>query len=192
MGYHRAGFEVVGVDILPMRDYPFEFHQSDALTFPLEGFDAIHASPPCQAFSMMTRIHKNSHEHPDLVDSIRQRLKASGVPYVIENVAGSPLKTHVMLCGTMFGLKIARHRYFETSFEMPLLMPPCQHSDDMFDPYHYNRKNSEFRRVMETPWIRDGGGGGRKGTVAQAIPPAYTEYIGRELLRVTARHNIRS
>ena len=99
MGYHRAGFEVVGVDIKPQPHYPFEFHQADALTFPLDGFDAIHASPPCQAYSTMTR---KPSDHPDLYAPTRSRLVATGLPYVIENVIGAPYTHGFVLCGSMF------------------------------------------------------------------------------------------
>jgi DNA (cytosine-5)-methyltransferase 1 len=88
VGYHRAGFEVVGVDINPQPNYPYEFHQADAMTYPLDGFDAIHASPPCQAHSAMS-VMWNAREHPDLVAATRARLVATGLPYVIENVASS-------------------------------------------------------------------------------------------------------
>src|SRR5678815_3968779 len=103
MGYHRAGFEVVGVDIKPQPHYPFEFHQADAMTFPLEGFDAIHASPPCQAFCDLKDMH-NAKQHDNLLTPIRKRLAESGVPYVIENVRGAPLDGKLRLCGSMFDL----------------------------------------------------------------------------------------
>src|SRR6187200_2858563 len=107
IGYHRAGFDVVGVDIVDRPRYPFEFHQADALTYPLDGFDAIHASPPCQAYS----ITKNAHDrqHPEMVEPVRARLVASGVPYVIENVVGAPLIDPVTICGSMFDLRAWDH-----------------------------------------------------------------------------------
>jgi DNA (cytosine-5)-methyltransferase 1 len=122
-GYARAGFDVVGVDLNPQPRYPFEFHQADALTFPLDGFDAIHASPPCQAYSTMRRGLWKDREHPDLIAPIRDRLIGADVPYVIENVEGARrlLVNPVLLCGTMFGLgtkegnQLRRHRYFECS-----------------------------------------------------------------------------
>ena len=120
MGYHEAGFDVVGVDIDPQPRYPFEFHQADALTFPLDGYDAIHASPPCQAY---TQLGKG--EHPRLIEPIRVRLQSAGVPYVIENVVGAPLRNPVKLCGSTFGLHVKRHRLFETN--VPMLVPPCYH-----------------------------------------------------------------
>src|SRR5512140_2399640 len=89
MGYHRAGFDVVGVDIKPQPHYPFEFHQADALTFPLAGFDAIHASPPCQAYSAMRTTWNARNDHPDLLPPTRAMLEAANIPWVIENVPGA-------------------------------------------------------------------------------------------------------
>src|SRR5258708_28352590 len=115
MGLPRAwpDAEILGVDIVPQPRYPFKFVQADAMTFPLEGYDFIWASPPCQAFSKTRRI--TGKEYPDLIDPIRQRFPTR-IPYVIENVTGAPLFAPVMLCGTMFGLKVIRHRNFETNF----------------------------------------------------------------------------
>src|SRR3990167_5935443 len=123
MGYHRAGFEVVGVDHLPQKHFPFEFHQDDALEYLAKHgreFDVIHASPPCQHYSAMQHIKKNKHKWPDLVGPVREGLLVAGKPYVIENVVGAPLRVDLMLCGTMFGLGIIRHRIFESSAPMPL------------------------------------------------------------------------
>src|SRR5713226_9004155 len=124
-GYARAGFEVVGVDIRPQPRYPFAFHQADALTCSLDGFDAYHASPPCQLYSRTHRLWKSS-VHPDLVDPLRQRLRATGKPYMLENVPGAPLPGSIVLCGTMFGLGVLRHRLFESN--VLLFLPgPCAH-----------------------------------------------------------------
>lgn len=133
MGLHRAGFEVVGVDVAPQPRYPFEFYQADALTFPLSGFDFIWASPPCQAFSRLRHLHRKV--RPNLIYETRARLLQSEIPYCIENVEEAPLGGDylIMLCGTMFGLRtldgraeLRRHRIFETSFSIPL-RPRCQH-----------------------------------------------------------------
>ena len=181
MGLHRAGFEVVGVDIEPQPHYPFEFHQVDAVSFPTVGFDFIWASPPCQAFTLCHRIRSN--EHPDLVRPIREKLIASGVPWCIENVPGAPLINPIELCGAMFGLRTYRHRLFECSF--PIKAPP--------HPPHVSRtakmgrppKPGEFmhvvgnfsgvkiaREAMGISWMpRD--------KLREAIPPAYSEFIGR-------------
>ena len=126
MGYARAGFTVVGVDNRPQPRYPFTFHQADALTFPLAGFHAIHASPPCQAYTAggnMWKGRRPDDRHPDLIAQTRARLIAAGVPYAIENVERAPLVNAVTLCGTSFGLKVKRHRLFERSFAV--MVPPC-------------------------------------------------------------------
>jgi len=126
MGYHRAGFEVVGVDITPQPHYPFEFHQGDAMTFPLEGFDVIHASPPCQTYIRGGTVDKA--KHPDLLPSVRYGFEWEGVPYVIENVPGAPMRPDVILCGSMFGLGIRRHRWFESNVALPPWTLACNHS----------------------------------------------------------------
>lgn len=182
-GYHLAGFDVVGVDIEPMRDYPFEFHQADALEYLAahgHEFDVIHASPPCQAYSSMQAIWKNVDEHPDLVEPTRELLLKVGKPYIIENVVGAPLRVDLMLCGTMFGLEIIRHRIFESNIPMPLLVPTCNHAN-VYDPWHGKpgeRSADKFRKAMGINWMRNMGGGRRKGTLSLAIPPAFTQFIG--------------
>ena len=129
MGYHRAGFDVVGVDIRPQPRYPFEFHQADALEFLLDGFDAIHASPPCQAHTALS-VMWNAREHPNLIPETRRLILEIGLPYVIENVVGArrELDHPVEICGAALGLgtathQLARHRLFECSF--PAMVPPC-------------------------------------------------------------------
>lgn len=191
MGYHLAGFDVVGVDIEPQPDYPYEFHQADALTVSLDGFDAIHASPPCQSFTAYRRKgHGVGDGYPDLIEPIRTRLERSGLPWVIENVAGAPLRNAVMLCGSSFGLDVRRHRYFESN--VPLTAPPCDHSwqTPRFPPAT-NRTNLRRtvevgvwriplevqQRAMGIDWMP-------LRSLSEAIPPAYTEHIGRQLLAV--------
>ena len=190
MGYHRAGFEVVGVDIKPQPNYPFEFHQADALTFPLDGFDAIHASPPCQHFTRYRNVHKDIHErYEDLIDPTRFRLRSAHVPYVIENVEGSPLKAPVKLCGSMFGLEVRRHRLFESN--MPLVQPECDHS--VWVERKYPGSTGRARRftcevgVWRIPLAEQRAAMGdvswmQLRELSESIPPAYTEYIGRQLL----------
>lgn len=202
MGYHRAGFEVVGVDIAPQPNYPFEFHQADALDFPLEGFDAIHASPPCQAYSVLRHAaEKKGKDKPDLVVPTRELLQESGLPYVIENVPGSPLEHSIVLCGSMFGIgangrQLRRHRWFESN--VPMMSPPCQHEGEAIGVYgggpvgRYTFGNGAHKDYY-------GRRGGYQGTIAekceamgidwmsaseinQAIPPAYTEHIGAYLM----------
>lgn len=193
MGYHLAGFDVVGVDHNPQPHYPFEFIRADVLmlepTF-VAAFDAIHASPPCQRYSQAAKLHANSTTHPDLVEPTRAMLDASGLPYVIENVVGAPLETGIVLCGTMFGLPLIKHRCFEGNFPLFTLLPPCNHTN-VYDPWHGAGRSAEkFRAAQETPWIPSSGGASRKrgetGDLSNAIPPAYTRFIGGELLRLLA------
>jgi len=187
MGLHRAGFEVVGVDIEHQKNYPFEFHQADALGHSLEGFDFIWASPPCQAYSNAQRIRSN--DHPDLVGPIRERLKASGVPWAIENVVGAPLINPIELCGSMFpGLRTYRHRLFECSFpisapvhpehEAPLTKMGRPVAAENFMHVVGNFSGvQKAREAMGIDWmVRD--------ELREAIPPAYSEYIGRAALAV--------
>ncbi len=184
MGYYRAGFEVVGVDIKPQPHYPFEFHQADALTYPLEGYDAYHASPPCQAYTMMQNIVKSRDTHPDLIASTRDGLITSGSPYVIENVYKAPLNGHLMLCGTSFGLRIIRHRFFECHWLHLELLPPCNHSD-VYDPWHKDGvgQREKLLTAMGIDWFMT------RQEVREAIPPAYTEYIGKYLLEVVKKEH---
>lgn len=186
MGLHRAGFEVEGWDINPQPHYPFTFHLGDALDVDLSGFDAVWASPPCQAYTAMQNIRKNGHKHPDLVGPTREKLIASGLPYIIENVKGAPLKTSIMLCGTMFGLKIIKHRYFESNVDIPLSLCACDHRG-VFDPWHgLGRTAVKMREAQGTPWMPGGGGSSRRhkrsGDLNNAIPPAYSEFLGRHLI----------
>lgn len=172
MGYHRAGFEVVGVDIKPQPHYPFEFHQADALTYPLDGFDVIHASPPCQRYAPVTRWRGKSENHPDLVALTHSRLRTSNVPWIIENVPNAPLHATVMLCGSHFGLNVVRHRIFQTSWGLCQLMPSCRH----YAVLAFEHKDERaFADAMGCTWMT-------AREAREAIPPAYTEWIGRQLL----------
>jgi DNA (cytosine-5)-methyltransferase 1 len=183
MGYHLAGFEVVGVDINPQPKYPFEFYQADAINFDCTGFDAIHASPPCQAFTRARKLQGNI--HADLIGVTRAKLVATGLPFIIENVPGAPLQTPIVLCGLMFGLNFYRHRHFEVSF-------PCdtpehsQHTRPLAKMGRPPKENEVLqfvghfsgvprgRKELCTPWMSQHG-------MAQCVPPAYTEYIGKQL-----------
>jgi DNA (cytosine-5)-methyltransferase 1 len=178
MGYHRAGFDIVGVDIKPQPNYPFEFHQADAMTFPLTGFNAIHASPPCQAFTAARVIHNR--EHSDLLTPTRERLEASGLPWVIENVPGAPMRADVVLCGSVFGdPRLKRHRWFEFFKPPTHMMHPCSHGRQIVSVFghggHVYHGVAEWREVMGIDWMT-------RDELAQAIPPAYTEWIGAQLL----------
>ncbi len=195
MGYSRAGFEVVGVDINPQPHYPFEFHQADAHTFlsweTWQEFDAIHASPPCQSYTRKAATwgRKRTHwtDHPDLLSSTRWYLELTGLPYVIENVPGAPINASLMLCGTMFGLRLIKHRLFEANWPLASIGPTtCDHSD-VYNPWSGpGRSAAKLREAQGTPWIPMSGGASRKagvtGDLFNAIPPAYTEYVGRQLI----------
>jgi DNA (cytosine-5)-methyltransferase 1 len=187
MGYHRAGFDVVGVDIEPQPHYPFEFVQDDALKFlnrmigePLD-FDAVHASPPCQHYSVSTA---EPGRHPDLYAQVRDLLEATGLPWVIENVIGSPYESGVVLCGGMFGMEIRRHRNFESSFMVmapPHTCPrePWQvtghlHRTKQVSKRHRKPDRETALAVMDCPWMDHE-------EVVLAIPPAYTEFVGMQL-----------
>lgn len=178
MGYAEAGFEVTGVDLEHQPNYPFAFHQADALTFPLDGYDVIHASPPCQHYAAVTRWRGDHTQHPDLVQEVRARLAASGTRWVMENVRGgpkrgSPLRADFVLCGSMFGLRIRRHRHFEVPSLRWALIPPCSHrkGDLMFG----HKGERAYADAMGCGWM-----GAHEGR--EAIPPAYTRWIGEQLL----------
>jgi DNA (cytosine-5)-methyltransferase 1 len=189
VGYHRAGFDVVGVDNRHQKNYPYPFILGDALEFIAEHgaeFDVIHASPPCQRYSEETPMEYRD-RHPDLIDPVREALRATGRPYIIENVpnARGKLIRPLMLCGTMFGLNVWRHRFFEVYPFLSVLTPTCNHSGIPVLPTGtHKRKDGQWddtiadkRRAMEIDWMIEK-------EITQAIPPAYTEWIGRQLLEV--------
>ena len=197
MGYRNAGFEVVGVDIKPQPNYPLPFIQYDVLRLDrkfIATFDAVHASPPCQSYSDLAKRNGNADAWPRLIEPVREILVSTGLPYVIENVEGAPLINPVMLCGTMFkGLRVLRHRLFEANF--PIV--PRKHGKHpkvhTFDKRksHYGKTNdmrdfvqvtgggnctiAAARDAMQIEWMT-------KGELNEAIPPAYTEFIGKQLL----------
>lgn len=196
-GYHRAGWDVVGVDRKPQPRYPFEFHQADALEFLTEHageFDAVHGSPPCQAYSTLRHLPTVG-EHPELIDATRDALNATGLPWVIENVPGAPLRAPITLCGTMFGLgargpdgiyrQLLRHRLFEHHPDVTLWPPfTCEHTGPFIGVYGGGHTNygkgytgaaSESAAALGVDWMS------RRG-MSQAIPPVYTEHLGRQLL----------
>jgi DNA (cytosine-5)-methyltransferase 1 len=217
MGYHRAGFDVVGVDINPQPNYPFEFHHADAtamcqdvlngcwhegtssalpgrLATCLGHFDAIHASPPCQRYSAVTGVSGEREDHPDLLEATRALLRASGLPYAIENVEGAPLENPVRLCGTTFpGLRVIRHRLFECSF--PVMAPPCSRHPLLYVPDKRRLHQGEQDEMVAFVSVTGGGNCSKaaaaaamgidwmtKGELNNAIPPAYTEHIGGYLM----------
>lgn len=252
MGYHLAGFDVVGVDHKPQPRYPFRLYEGDALwvmdhllagkpvrfampdgrtaskderelpeVFRLKDFDAIHASPPCQAYTTALRWNETARKkHKDLVAPTRAALERSGLPWIMENVPDAPLKNFVVLCGSMFGLRTAcgaelrRHRLFETNWDVGLV-PACQHGSKTVtvvgggpcDPAAVKRRQrrtisvagatpqrniktpmgegayaqsretftvDDARQAMGIDWLTMKG-------LSQAIPPAYTEFLGRRL-----------
>lgn len=198
MGYYRAGFEVIGVDIKPQKRYPFTFIQADALEYlAAHGFefDVIHASPPCQRYSVTMGMHNNSKKHPDLIFDVRELLINTGKPYVIENVIGAPLINPLLLCGTQFGLAVFRHRLFECNDPIWFPPAPCNH-DGRAEPMMWSdrckgRKSGKVykyitvagqsflvdpaKKAMGIDWMT-------RSELAQAIPPAFTEYIGRKII----------
>ena len=184
VGYDRAGFEVVGVDIEPQPHYPFEFHQGDATEWPLEGFAAIHGSPPCQDH-MMTP-HK-PHGTGWMLDHTRQRLLAQTTPWVLENVPGAKMRADFVICGCQVGLPLRRRRHFETSWHHFSLEPPCSHDGPVVsvvghgtptwvrEKLGYNPTIKDYRTAMGIDWMN-------RDELSQAIPPAYTEIVGRHLI----------
>jgi hypothetical protein len=193
-GYHRAGFEVVGVDIAPQPNYPFEFRQADAIEYLLSNFtrfDAFHASPPCQAHTTLAKGNNaNTDQYPDLIEATRAVLTATGKPFVIENVPSAPLNNAITLCGEMFGLSVIRHRLFESNFELHQpqhikhrgRVAGWRHGQRFDGPYFAVYGNGggkgsldEWRAAMGMPWCQT------KLEIAEAIPPSYTEYVGKYL-----------
>lgn len=212
MGLHNAGFEdIVGVDIVEQPEYPFTFILSDALMVDEDffgDFSLIWASPPCQAYSCGTsKFRMEGKKYPDLVDVTRQMLLATKKPFVIENVPGAPIREDLMLCGEMFGLNIIRHRVFEIEGFITSQPIHREHRNKLYDgsavgvwtggyhpAYWGNKKRQEkvskrfrdgngkdvlrsWQEAMQITWIGD------KKTLAQAVPPAYSEYIGCEFLK---------
>lgn len=195
MGYHRAGFDVVGVDLVPQPHYPFKFYRLDAVAFArlyAGDFAAVHASPPCQRHTAITK-GTNAAKHaayPELIAPIREQLKLAGAPYIIENAVSAPLVSPVMLCGIMFGLRVIRHRLFECSW--PADAPAHIEHDDLTGNWRHGKANrgryfavygtggsrgtlAQWRAAMGIGWMT-------KAELREAIPPAYTKYLGQQLL----------
>lgn len=185
-------FDVEGVDIKPQPHYPFTFHCADALDFDLSGYDFIWASPPCQAYSISRNngCHKDA---PELIGRVREKLLMAGVPYTIENVVGAPLVNAITLCGASFGLGVCgfdlnRHRKFESSHL--LLAPQCTHRRGQTIGVYGSGTNSwhrnlfgrcvtvaEMREAMGIDWMSHK-------ELTQAIPPAYSEFLGKQMLAI--------
>ena len=193
MGYHQAGFEVTGIDINPQPKYPFEFIQTDAIEYLRDNhhkYDAFHASPPCQANTKSTLVHRaNGKEYECFIERVRGLLAEIGKPFIIENTMDAPLIKPVTLCGSMFGLKTYRHRLFESNINLTV---PA-HPEHIAKNTKMGRKPvpGEFIQVVGhfsgVPFAREAMGIDWLGQkeLAQAIPPAYTKYLGKQLLLIT-------
>ena len=200
MGYHRAGFDITGVDLYDQPHYPFRFVQTNALTAKFLGtYDAIHASPECQGYCWSTTAKRKAGKvYPNDIPAIRELLIESGKPYVIENVPTAPLINPTYLEGTMFALGVIRRRAFETNWRLgqPRFRrrksPIMQQSKK--DPEAFLQKSAycsvagngadgwscrvaDWRKAMGIDWMT-------RGEIKQAIPPAYTEFIGRHLIEM--------
>jgi len=201
-GFQRAGFYVVGVDINPQPHYcGDEFIQADALEFPLDGFDGGAGSPPCQAFTHGRHIgNRGRTDHPRHIAATREKFEAAGFPYAIENVEGAraELVRPYMLCGSGFGLKVQRHRLFETNF--PMMIPACQHGvwevkefpgtpredgsrplSRIVNPMASGCSHEDFAEAMDIDWMPKRGFRPTE-ELREAIPPAFTEHIGHYLM----------
>lgn len=197
MGYYRSGFDCLGVDIEPQDRYPFEFVQADALQFLSEHgqeFDVIHASPPCQKYSQVNRRqHMQGRVYPDLIGPTRELLISIAKIWIIENVEAAPLRGAIRLCGTSFGLPIRRHRLFESS-EL-LFGRDCDHgkfTEKKF-PTCFQTKGESRRKSSVVQCYGNTSGVGlwplalgidwmNRAEMSQAIPPAYTEFLGKQLI----------
>lgn len=198
MGYHRAGFDITGVDIAPQRHYPFDFVQADALDhlrnmladgwLALMQYDAIHASPPCAAYSKATLSQRRAgRRYPRLIGPTRELLAETGLLYIIENVPEAPLRADLRLCGCQVGLELRRVRSFETNWPLSPLVPGHHHPHPVVSvtghgtPAYvravldYTPNTDHYRAAMGIEWM------GRE-ELREAIPPAYTEHVGRALL----------
>jgi DNA (cytosine-5)-methyltransferase 1 len=196
VGYSRAGFHVTGVDVKPQPRYAGDvFVQGDALEFIREHgheFEAIHASPPCQGYSRMLFVTGGT-KKPKLIAETRGALEATGRPYVIENVemAKDHLRNWVLLCGTGFGLRVRRHRLFETSPVLPILVPPCHCRNGVRDGVLIGHRlrgpkppgqvvppvfsERELRSAIGVEWMS-------LSEMRESVPPAFTEYLGNHLI----------
>lgn len=199
MGYSRAGFDVVGVDCNPQPNYPFQSRQENAMAFLdldegewWQTFDVIHASPPCQAYSAAQTMR--GREHPDLLPRVRELLNQTGLPWIIENVPGAPMRADFRLCGCQFDLgsgdgKLYRPRLFETNPALCALVPPCSGHSGRSIPVFGHNPNKDYyarwgkgspieerREAMGIDWMT-------RDELAQAIPPVFTEFVGRQMLQ---------
>jgi len=196
MGYHRAGFEVTGIDIKNQKRYPFKFIQADALEIMqdldyLRSFDVIAASPPCQTHSATKHLRNaqgKSTDKVDLIPQTRAALIESGKPYVMENVPGAPLINPVQLCGSSWGLKVRRHRLFESNVKLEPSV--CKHKeqgkpvgiygsmrDEIPGGGHTAKTIEQAKEAMGIDWMI-------WGELVESLPPVYTEYLGKQVMAI--------
>lgn len=192
MGYYRAGFDVIGVDIKAQPHFPFKFRRGNALDAwrLLRGRDiaAVHASPPCQIYSPATMSQRvNGRTYDELVYQTRDMLEDMGLPYVIENVPGAPVRPDYVLCGCHFGLKLRRKRWFETNWNTEQVTMRCHHTEPVVavtghgsparvrEQLGFTPNTSHYRAAMGINWMN-------RDELSLAIPPAYTKYIGTHLI----------
>jgi DNA (cytosine-5)-methyltransferase 1 len=191
VGYHRAGFDVVGIDIVNQPRYPFRFVQADAMTYPLDGFDAIHASPPCQAYTTMGNRHRV--EHPDLLPPVLAVLEPLQIPWIVENVEGARqhMRNPIRLHGGMFGLGVDRPRLFQSNMMLlGYIAPASPKTIGVYGRQHDGRRLwtrtdgsilraagslEEASTAMGIDWMT-------WDELREAIPPAYTSFVGEQLL----------
>jgi len=188
MGYHHAGFDVTGVDLFPQPHYPFRFIQADAIHYLAEHwqeYDVVHASPPCQRWSQMSKCRPEiAEKYPDLIAPTRALLDLTGLPYVLENVPGAPLRPDVTLCGRMFGLKLYRHRVFEANFDIgqpkhPRHLTPGGRAGhwrpgEIISVSGHCSPIALAREAMGIDWMN-------RHELAESIPPDYTVFVGHML-----------
>jgi len=204
VGYHRAGFdEIVGVDTQNQPRYPYNFVQANAMTWTDWDFDFIHASPPCQGFSKTRNLPwLKGKDYPDLLTPIREILKATGVPYIIENVPNAPMRADIILCGTMFGLHVIRHRWFEVSIPVPILTPPCNHwgtvkNRDFWCVVGSGQRNAPQHNAVSwyanratASWAMGGLDWMTRKEMVHAVPPIYSQYIGTHIIKYLDKYRI--
>ncbi|MGW3913110.1 DNA cytosine methyltransferase [Streptomyces sp. NPDC005070] len=186
MGYYLAGFDVVGVDIAPMPNYPFPFIQADGLDYCTahgHEYDLVHGSWPCERYATVTKWRGNPDNHPDLIGPGRQIMQATGRPWVIENVPETAtaglLRPDYLLCGTQFGLNVRRHRVFETSWNGGGdLVPPCWHRKNLLAFEHKGER--AYADAMGCTWMTSL-------EARKAVPPAYTQWIAEQFLTLEGR-----
>jgi hypothetical protein len=207
MGYYHAGFQVTGIDIIPQPNYPFGFHQGDALEYVDahgDEFDVVHASPPCKVHTTLKSF--SAAHHQDLIPQTRSLLKKLNIPWVIENVPGAPLENPVTLCGSSFNLGVQRHRLFESNTDFP--SKPCMHNRQKTQGrrypvkrYHSGKPVITYSHVIGVYGRGQGLGAGEvnlwrqamgiswmiRDELAQSIPPAYTEYVGQYLMAAVGK-----